>query len=137
MGLLRQSFLIVLVLAVLVGLTAAPERPRDPDAARVDESSDIGPEALDMLSLADISQGKAAFDGPVDQSIALPDHAARLSLIYDSAPSAVGTGSILSNNSAYLVNSDIHFAIAFISLGGLIIVGFAIMVRESYLRQKE
>ena len=137
MGLLRRSLLTVLYVAVLVGLTAALERPRDSDANRIDGTIDIGPEALDMLSLADITQGKVPLQHPADQSVVLVDPTARLSLIYDSAPAAVATGSLLSNNSAYLVDSDIPFAIAFISFGGLIIVGFAIMVRESYLRQKE
>jgi hypothetical protein len=137
MELLRQGFLVVLLVAVLVGLTAAPQRPHDSDASRIDETIDIGPESLDMLSLADISHGKVALQGPVDHSVALADRPAHLSLIYDSAPATVATGSLLSNNGAYLVNSDIPFAIAFISFGGLIIVGFAIMVRESYLRQKE
>lgn len=127
----------MLLMAVLVGLTTAPERPRNSDADRIDETIDIRPEALDRLSLADITQGKVPLQRPVDQSVALVDPPAHLSLIYDSAPATVATGSLLSNNGAYLVNSDISFAIAFISFGGLIIVGFAIMVRESYLRQKE
>ena len=137
MELLRQGFFIMLLVAVLVGLTAAPERSHDSNANRIDEAIDIEPDALDILSLADISQGKVALQGPVDQPLALADRPAHLSLIYDSAPATVATGSLLSNKSAYLVNSDIPFAIAFISFGGLIIVGFAIMVRESYLRQKE
>lgn len=137
MDLLRQGIFIALLLGVLVGLTAAPERSHDSDANRKDEVIDIEPNALDMLSLADISQGKVALQAPVDRPLVLANPPSELSLIYDSAPATIATGSLLSNNSAYLVNSDIPFAIAFISLGGLIIVGFAIMVRESYQRQKE
>jgi len=134
---LRRLFCIVLLAGVLAGFSADTQSMRNVDTEIHDESIDIAPEAIDVLSLSDVTQARVMHVGPIDPSVQLVKQPPQLAFTYDAAPNVVPAGSILSSNSVYLVNSEIPFAIAFISLGGFIIVGCAIMVKESYLRQKD
>lgn len=102
-----------------------------------DETADIAPEAIDMQALMTVDDDEPVRHLPADDAALGLNAPGDLAYNYVPAPPVVSARTSLANDSAYLVNSEIPLAVAFISIGGLLIVGLAIFMRDSYLRREE
>lgn len=102
-----------------------------------DETADIAPEAIDMQALMAVDDDQPVRHLPADDAAFGLNAPGNLAYNYVPPPPVVSARTSLASDSAYLVNSQIPFAVAFISIGGLLIVGLAIFMRDSYLRRQE